>query len=266
MDQLQRQEEQKRKEQHKGEKKNKTKQKKTGCDFDHEERRRLRYCMYNTYFFYIGLLMVPSTATPWQLYVLKRQVSARNTEVWWVWLYCMVVCMCEGEGTYLGILLRSTTILFVNFFFFRSDDEMSSCCGRSQSAGCSLIRSNSTNNQEVSFDLISSETVQLESFFFFFFWKTGRPYRNHCLKNEVRGNQWDWMRKKKKPAEKTLTQHTPMHLPTARYCWLIKLIQQTADSTKCVDMRRGKKKKKTATETKWNCLKISNTDLSCILV
>lgn len=64
--------------------------KKQAVIFNHEERHWLRYYMYNTIYSRIGLLMVPSTAMPWQLFMLKRQVSARSTEVWWVLLQCGV--------------------------------------------------------------------------------------------------------------------------------------------------------------------------------
>lgn len=76
MDQLQREEEQKKK------RKRKEQHKKQAVIFNHKERHWLRYYMYNTIYSRIGLLMVPSTAMPWQLFMLKRRVSARSTEVW----------------------------------------------------------------------------------------------------------------------------------------------------------------------------------------
>ncbi len=47
--------------------------------------------------------------------------------------YCMVVCMCEGKGTYLGTLLRSTMIVFVEivFVFSSNDDNRRSIGGHS---------------------------------------------------------------------------------------------------------------------------------------
>ena len=80
MDQLQREEQKRKKEQHK----------KQAVILNHKERHWLRYCMYNTIYYGMGLLMMPSTAMPWQLYMFKRRVSARSTEVWWVLLQCGV--------------------------------------------------------------------------------------------------------------------------------------------------------------------------------
>lgn len=145
---------------------------------------------------------------------------------WW--------CACvEGRVLILGLCwdqLQFYLSTWFLFLFFRSpDDERSWCCARSPSAGCSLIRSNSTIKKFHSTWFHQKRFYLTLDFFFFFSGggETGRLYRNHLsLKNELRGNQWDWTRQKNKPAEKTLTQHTPMRLPTARYCWLIKLIQQ----------------------------------------
>lgn len=79
---------------------------KPGGDFDHEERHWLRYCMYNTISFIYRAIDGAINND-----VMATVYALRSGEY-----YCMVVCMCEGKGTYLGTLLRSTTI--INFFFF----------------------------------------------------------------------------------------------------------------------------------------------------
>lgn len=110
-------------------KKSKKNKKKTGCDFDHKEGHWLRYCMYNTISFiyckgywWCHQQRCHGNCMCWKnKFILE---ALRSGE-----FYCMVVCMWEGKGTYLGTLLRSTTIWFVNMFYVCSPNvENSSCC------------------------------------------------------------------------------------------------------------------------------------------
>lgn len=97
---------------------------------------------------------------------------------WW--------CACvEGRVLILGLCwdqLQFYLSTWFLFFFFRSpDDERSWCCARSPSAGCSLIRSNSTIKKFHSTWFHQKRFYLTLDFFFFFSGggETGRLYRNH---------------------------------------------------------------------------------------
>lgn len=160
---------------------------------------------------------------------------------WW--------CACvEGRVLILGLCwdqLQFYLSTWFLFLFFRSpDDERSWCCARSPSAGCSLIRSNSTIKKFHSTWFHQKRFYLTLDFFFFFGGRGGQVgfTGTICHWKWAEGESMGLNETKEQTSRENTDAAHPNAPPDGTLLLTHKTDTTTADSTKCVDMRRGKKK------------------------